>query len=244
MMGSRAWWVPVIAAGVIVGCLAGWIVGSVETAVRIGFALVVGILMAIRLAVKAWPHQRLSAGLSSLCEPATVQGVDVKTGPLAGAAFVAGLRRPQIYCDRRLLEELTAEELKAVLLHERSHQERRDPLKRIAVDSAEPLLRHWPAGQGALMNAATRLEIQADRYALWHGASRAALASALLKVSPALGQGIGFAPAVNMRLRALLGEDMTTESHRARKIAFVLVPVALACATLAFPHTSLSQLAA
>ncbi|MGH2489434.1 MAG: hypothetical protein ACRDFR_07440, partial [Candidatus Limnocylindria bacterium] len=67
------------------------------------------------------------------------------------------------------------------------------------------------AGRAWLTRQMAALEIAADRHALAQGASRGALARALLRLQPlenAGGVGIGFATAADLRLQALLGETL------------------------------------
>ncbi|MGH2377977.1 MAG: M56 family metallopeptidase [Candidatus Limnocylindria bacterium] len=47
----------------------------------------------------------------------------------AAAAFTAGIVRPRIYVSTAALSDLAGDELEAVLLHERAHLRRRDPLR-------------------------------------------------------------------------------------------------------------------
>ncbi|MFE6156212.1 M56 family metallopeptidase [Streptomyces sp. NPDC057889] len=100
----------------------------------------------------------------------------------SSSVFTYGTYRPRIVISRQLVEELTPEQLTAVLLHEESHLRRLDPLRRslLAVASATfwyvPALRQWQSRQ------VMRQELIADRHALDTCGCRA-LAGALLAVS-------------------------------------------------------------
>lgn len=72
-----------------------------------------------------------------------------------------------------------------------------------------PVLSRFERGRARLQRHAASREIAADRYALAHGADRRAIASALLKVPPSgAAHACAFAPAVELRLRALLGDEV------------------------------------
>lgn len=185
-----------------VGATAGHPVGIVGTLLATGGMVGLGLLM--RSALRQW---RLVRALRQASEPAELAGTAVRLGALGDAAFVAGIRNPAIYCDERLLELLTPRQLDAVLLHERAHQRASDPARLALLALVAPVVRRIPSGRQWLVSTIARWEIEADRYALEHGASRADLAAALLAV-PSLSrtQVAGFPTAVDLRLQVLLGE--------------------------------------
>ena len=174
--------------------------------------LLIGIALAIVLGAaigrEAWRHQRLAASIARLAQPATIDGKAVALVPGLGAAVVAGLRRPQIYCAEDLPLRLDPDELRAVVLHEHHHQLERGPARLVLIGALAPALRHFEAGRVWLERERARVEIAADAYALDAGASRRSLASALVKLSstPGLSATPGFASAADLRVRALLGE--------------------------------------
>ncbi|MEX1162748.1 MAG: hypothetical protein WEB03_04135, partial [Nitriliruptor sp.] len=176
--------------------------------VGIALAAVSAVVVAAAVA-HASRHRRLVRGLWSLSAPARLAGMPVRTGDLGDAAFVAGLDRPTIFCDRQLPDVLSTAELEAVLLHEHAHQRAWDPARLLALELIAPVVARMPFGRQWLAWSFARREIAADRYAMDHGASRGDLASALL-VLPPLAQAhvAGFTSAVDLRLRALLGEDV------------------------------------
>ena len=137
-----------------------------------------------------------------------IEGTSVALVPGLGAALVAGLRRPQIYCADDLSERLDSEELRAVILHEHHHQLSRGPAQLVLISALAPILGRIEPGQAWIERERAKVEIAADAYALSAGASRQALASALLKLasSPGLSAAPGFSSAVDLRVRALLGE--------------------------------------
>ncbi len=196
---------------------------------------VVAVVVSV-LAVRAHHHRRVVRALHAVSVPDELAGTAVRTGELGDAAFVAGLSRPTIYCDRRLPEQLTAAQLRAVLLHERAHQRALDPARLLLVELVAPLLRRWAWGRQWLAATLARREIAADQHALEHGASRADLAAALLALPPlARAHVAGFTPAVDLRLRALLGDDPDLRTPPlVRRSAMLIAGAALGAALCAW----------
>lgn len=195
--------------------------------------LVAGGLPAIVLLVaivrEARRHQRLAANLARLARPATLEGRPVGLVPGLGAAVVAGLRRPRIYCADDLPDRLDAEELRAVILHEHHHQLDDAPARLVLIGAIAPVLGRLEAGRAWMERERARLEIAADAFALEAGASRPALASALVKLasSPGLSVAPGFASAADLRVRALLGDATGIEGEgSAGRVVRALVLVA------------------
>lgn len=181
----------------------------------------------IAAAARGMKHRRLSLGLLSLSAPERFAGIDVRAGNFHDAAFVAGLRRPTIFCDRSLPRQLTVGEFRAVLLHERAHQRAGDPARLLLVEVVAPIARWLPFGRQWLAWSLARREIVADQYALSHGATRQEIASALLRLPPlAQAHVAGFTAAVDLRLRALLGEDVATVVPVAVRRASIMLPMA------------------
>lgn len=177
----------------------------------IGLAAALVLLVAIGR--EAWRHQRLAASMARLAYPATIEGYAIGLVPGLGAALVAGLRRPRIFCADDLPRRLDAEELRAVILHERHHQIEGGPARLVLIGAVAPVLDRFESGRAWMDRERARIEIAADAYALDSGASRPALASALIKLapSPAMGVAPGFASAADLRVRALLGEAAEVE---------------------------------
>lgn len=186
----------------VIGATAGHPVGVVGT--LLATAAIVGLVLLAWVAVRHW---WLVRALQQVSEPGELAGTAVRVGPLGDAAFVAGLRHPAIYCDERLVACLTPSQLDAVLLHERAHQRAMDPARLAVLGVLAPVVRRIPSGRQWLVSVTARREIEADRYALDHGASRADLAAALLAI-PAMSrpQVAGFPTAVDLRLQVLLGD--------------------------------------
>jgi hypothetical protein len=168
-------------------------------------AIVVGL---VAIAREAWRHQRLAASIARLSTPTVIDGRPVGLVPGLGAAVVAGLQRPRIYCADDLPQRLDADELRAVILHEHHHQLERGPARLVLIGALAPFFGRLEAGRAWMERERARLEIAADAYALESGASRPALASAHVKhaSTPGMVAAPGFANAADLRVRALLGE--------------------------------------
>lgn len=188
-------------------CTIGLTVGHDMPAVGAVLGSLVSVVV-VGVVVRALKHHRVARHLHQSSMPGRLAGFPVRMGDLGDAAFVAGVARPSIFCDRRLLARLTPRELGAVMLHERAHQRANDPARLLLVELVSPLLRQSEWGRQSLAWMLARREIAADRYALAHGASRRDLASALLRLPPlAQAHVAGFTPAVDIRLHALLGRQ-------------------------------------
>lgn len=187
--------------GVLVHKASAWalvlLVGAPTMAVGAGFT------------VLARRHHRWVNRLSRQCAPRRVAEMEVQVGVVQHGAVVAGLFRPRIYCDSALFDDLSADELRAVALHERGHQRALDPLRLTLLGVAEPLFGHSRRGRHLVERLRAEREILADRYAIRNGAPTRAIASALLKMGGPPPAGVaGFANATELRLRALLGDQI------------------------------------
>ena len=197
-------------------------------------ASVVAIIFLAALSREAWRHQRLAAGLGRIGRPATIDGQSVALVPGLGGALVAGLRRPRIFFGDDLPNSLDVEELRAVVLHEHHHQVAAGPARLVLIGALSPLLDRVEAGRAWIERERARIEIAADAYALASGASRPALASALVKLASSRRPSLapGFASAADLRIRALLGEGIDFDGSRsAEQIAGAIVLIA-SCLTL------------
>jgi len=139
-------------------------------------------------------------------------GVTVHIIGDAAVACTAGPLRPRIFLGGRLLALLDDDELRAVVLHERAHQIGLDPLRAAARAAVRRLLPSSLVTPDAVARQDARREIRADAVAQRHGASRQALAAALLKVPAAPAATVGFAPATELRVRALITGGAATTS--------------------------------
>lgn len=143
----------------------------------------------------------LSPALAQAVERVRLAGRVVELDSSHATAFTYGAWHPRVVVSRALVEQLTEDELAAVLRHEETHLGRLDPLRRslLAVAGATfwyvPLLRHWQSLQ------VVRQEIAADRRAV-ESCGRRAVAGALLAVSR---EPAAAGPVAAMSNPALLG---------------------------------------
>ncbi|MBA2634875.1 MAG: hypothetical protein H0U86_18080 [Chloroflexi bacterium] len=215
----------------IPGHPAGWLL-PIAVALAAGLTVVVA-----RIAWAAYRHHRLSLRLRATARPATLGAFEVQEVAGVDTAFVAGLRRPQIFCSPQLSGLLEPDELRAVLLHERYHQLDRAPARLVVLEAVAPALRAFRSGRAWLARWTAGLEIAADRHALRQGSSRGALARALLKLPPmqAAGIGIGFVSAIDLRLLALV--DGQLAGAEPLPLTWFIVPIAAVavCLLLVLP---------
>lgn len=112
-------------------------------------------------------------------ERAEVVPIDSKE-PLA---FAAGIKKPRIYLSETLSRQLKPEELKAVLLHEAAHLERKHHLKLFLANFFRDLLFFLPIAHQLYLSFALHKEIEADEEAVKKTGSPLCLAKALLKTA-------------------------------------------------------------
>lgn len=100
-------------------------------------------------------------------------------------AFCAGLLRPRVYLSRGALASLTADELRAVVAHERHHRRRRDPLRLLVMRALADGLFFLPALKRMSSRYASLVELAADEAAVEALGERRSLARALLRFGAA-----------------------------------------------------------
>jgi Zn-dependent protease with chaperone function len=125
------------------------------------------------------------------------------------AALCYGLLTPRIAITDGLLQRLKDDELRAVLLHERHHLTRRDPLRYLALQALAAGLFMVPLAAILQRWAETRIELAADRAAL-AVVPRGALAGALmaaLSAPSALPAGLAPLSATEARIAHLSGRS-------------------------------------
>lgn len=200
-----------------------------------GAIIVVAAVVGATFLVHARRHHLLAKGMAALARSGTLAGELVEFVPGLPSPVVAGLWAPQIFCGQDLRDQLDNEELKAVILHERHHQLDRAPLRMVAISALSLLAGLLASGRALLERERARIEIAADHYAIAGGASRSAIAGALLKLSeaPALGGAPGFAGAADLRIRALLGEQTGLDRYPP-PAAVVAVGLLLAACLVAY----------
>ncbi len=212
----------------VVGCPAGTacltargaMVGSFSLATT---ALAVLIVLASSWALRAlWLYRQSSQEVGRLHRmplPSALAAAVARTrtrhvecvGGSSPQAFCAGLLHPTVFMTPALIDRLDASQLDAVLLHERHHAERREPLRRDVVKAASdvfffvPLLRWW---------ADRRLEeseLAADRAAIGE-LGRRTVARALWHAAAREHRGMpAFGGAIEARVAQILGEPVDSQ---------------------------------
>jgi Zn-dependent protease with chaperone function len=178
----------------------------------------------------AEPPTRLSHLIASLglSEHVVALATDV---PLA---FCFGLFRPRIGISTGLVETLTQQELKAVLLHEDYHRRHHDPLRGLLAEVLAGSLFFLPVSGELRDLFLTSLELAADRHAV-RFAGRPSLAGALQKLLThprALHlsvPGIAGLNATETRIAELLGDQDRAPRLSARSLILSSVIIMLGC---------------
>lgn len=122
--------------------------------------------------------------------------------------LVYGLVKPKLIISTKVIDELSASELEAAVLHEVRHINRRDPLRRVIAEMAADFLFFIPVLRSLSRRIAFAQELEADRFASEATGRPRELAGAILKL--AAQNDIGLATALNEnwiseRVRRLLG---------------------------------------
>jgi Zn-dependent protease with chaperone function len=126
-------------------------------------------------------------------------------------AFCAGFFIPAVYVSHGLLSILSADEIEAVLRHEASHLQRRDPMRLFLIELARSLLAPFPIVETFCDRVWIGIELAADRAALAI-VPMPALAGAVLKVARASRSDVPYGAAgltaSEARIDALLGKPI------------------------------------
>lgn len=161
-----------------------------------------------------------------------VVALDIATG------FCYGYLRPRVLVSTALLELLPPDELEALLLHEREHLRRRDPLKMAVGKLLASTLFFIPALRALYERYLIEKELAADRAAVAEQRGPSCLSAALVRLverghgrRPALAAGADEALAA--RIDALLGEPprvgvrLGSEGFAASMVAVALTALPL-----------------
>ena len=149
----------------------------------------------------------------------------------AALAFCAGWVRPRVYVSRGAIEQLSRDELRAVVAHEDHHARRRDPLRLLVIAVLGEALFFMPVMRRLRERYAQLAEVAADQAAT-RAAGAQPLAGALMRFGERSIPGIvvGIAPE---RVDALLGEHPRWQLSLTLLAAGVLSVAAIVAAALA-----------
>ncbi|UFN44762.1 M56 family metallopeptidase [Nocardioides okcheonensis] len=155
-------------------------------------------------------------------------GVSVLEHELPVAYCVPGMSGSRIVVSRSTMDRLDADELEAVLEHERSHLRSRHDLVLEAFTALHRAFPRWVASRAARAEVEVLVEVLADRAAVRHGDRRALLGALLALAGSAAPEGaLGASGALSARVEAL--RDEGTHPVQAGAVAL------LACGLLALP---------
>jgi Zn-dependent protease with chaperone function len=167
----------------------------------------VWLLLRIQRAVSRLVEVPRPAKLTVAMRGADVDAVVCVDDPVP-SAFCVGVVRPRVIVTTELVERLEVDEIVAVLLHEREHLQRRDPLWRAAWRAASELLWHVPLVEWWSRRRLELSELAADRAAmerLGPGPLARALTTA---TAPAGLDAAGFDGAAALRAAQILGDPL------------------------------------
>lgn len=160
----------------------------------LALASAIGITVAAGRSIAAW---RLTARLTSdwiaKGQRVTIPGIHVTTYRIEHSfpvIAIVGVLRPRLFIASRVLDLLTAAEIKASLAHEHGHLTARDNLKRGVLRACRDSLLLIPAGRSLDHAWAEAAEEAADEHAARAGKNVALdLASALVKIARIIPEG-------------------------------------------------------
>lgn len=227
----RASWRPTaeVAAGMTLAqCL------TVAVAVAAVVTVVAFLVRASRLAARcrqavgALPRTRAGPALRAATRRTAMSGVVCVTGN-DRTAFCAGLLRPTVYVTTGAVAGLAPDELDAVLVHERSHARRWDPLRGLLRRAAADVLFFVPVTSWWAARRREHAELCADIAAI-RQVGVPALAGALLSATgsriPVM--AAAFDGATDARIAQLSGEQIPSRRPSLPSLALSFVGVVAA----------------
>jgi Zn-dependent protease with chaperone function len=193
--------------------------------------------------LKASPiPQKLSAVISSLDIPAsTVWYLPTKKS----IAVTIGILNPKIVVSSGLLQRLTIEELKAVLLHEKYHLSNHHGfLHVVATSILQSLSLFLPALIDTSKVISHHFETVSDRYAARNQGSFEHVYTALYKLkntSSASFTSLGFATLVDRRINSFEDQNFVSIHYNQTRLILSAVSVCLWAAVIIFSPTSTAR---
>lgn len=162
-------------------------------------------------------------------------------------AFCHGVRRPQVWVSRALVDALTRDELEAVLRHEAAHLRRRDPVRTVIARSLAAALAFVPLTPALRDAYLCRREIEADRECVDAMGDVLPLAGALQRMlipprQPDLSPlAVSALTATDVRIDRLLGERtppsaVSMPANRLHVLLFTLMVTTVVCVLISTAH--------
>lgn len=217
-----------IDAGLPLVALASWILVVLASAGLVAFGL--GRLrreLAGAFELEQGPQSRALARLAT--RAGLARRVRLLIAPRLAAPLSTGWLRPRICLPPRALEELSCEELEAVLAHEVAHLARRDPPWLFLLWLIETVCFFQPLNRLARRELSASFELSADAWAARATGDRLALAACLARIA---GWIVGAsAPGVQRAMGAAMADALDGDRPRSRlgeRILRLLDPAELA----------------
>jgi TonB family protein len=183
-------------------------------------------------------HGRVGSALSGTGIPQ--DAIRIAQGSAMPA--VVGLFRPRIVISEVMAAELTAGELRAVLLHENEHRRRYDPLRSAIQQTVLAIFFYYPLLWALLRRLASTCEIACDEAAIGRGISPAAYARALAR-TVSIGLLPSYLPAgIGTSKPSLLNQRLSRLRENRRYTTMMKHRIALAAAILLVLAVSLIPL--
>jgi len=160
------------------------------------------------------------------------------------SAFTIGLVKPAIYISTGLIEELTPEELRAVVLHEIHHAVNKDPLRLFILSFITDMFFFLPIGHYLTSSFYIHKELAADERSTFVTGRPFELATALIKMMKItrapLPSGVPFididkAGLVEKRVKALLEPEHDRKGIPGSILGFTVTGAVLLIIALALP---------
>ena len=171
------------------------------------------------------PMGLVSADLRSKLEEAlsgtSISSDRVEMSEDAPIPCVIGLLRPRICVPARLLPELSATQLRAVLLHEEAHRRRREPLRSVVIDLCSSLCFFYPPATWVRRRLEHAAELLCDEQVLRAGIHPATYARALartvrtsLSLAPPAAAATLVGPGLKIRIQRIRSSGRATKMTR------------------------------
>lgn len=228
LAGSRA--LRQLATTLAHACLRIWAALPDILQIALGIIVGIGVLSGALWLLSSGKRWRLTAGLvrsvraqaveppSSLlrlCAKHALTRRVVVFDDARALAFTVGLIAPRIMISTALIGSLEEDELEAVLLHEQSHLQNRDPLYLLLSRTLATALFYLPVVRALAQRHQATIELAADEYVIATQGGAASLSSAmvkLLRLAPSTLVVNYFTGLADLRLSYLLGENVNLPS--------------------------------